>query len=90
MRIDSNHIKTLCASCLLACWMASCAPLTNGVPEGDKLYVGIDHINYFNYDDNDNDDHFLTTKEEVDAALALPPTALFSAVRKSGLRSSHD
>ena len=82
MRIDSNHIKTLCASCLLACWMASCAPLTNGVPEGDKLYVGIDHINYFNYDDNDDNDHFLATKEEVDAALALPPNgALFGSSR---------
>jgi outer membrane protein assembly factor BamA len=40
------------------------------VPDGDKLYVGIDYINYSNYEDND---HFANTKIEVDAALALPP-----------------
>lgn len=70
MRLSSNHILSLCLASIAACWMVSCAPLTSGVPDGDKLYVGIDHINYSNYEDND---HFANTKIEVDAALALPP-----------------
>ncbi len=70
MRTIRNHILSLCVVGIILCWLASCAPLTSGVPDGDKLYVGIDHIDYVNYDEND---HFDTTKEEVDAALACPP-----------------
>ena len=73
MRLSSNHILSLCLASITACWMVSCAPLTSGVPDGDKLYVGIDHIDYTNFDNNDNDDHFANTKTEVEAALALPP-----------------
>ena len=69
MRKTANHILR-CLVGVSACWLTACAPLTSGVPEGDKLYVGIDHIDYTNYEDNP---HFVTTKEEVDAALALPP-----------------
>lgn len=82
MRKDRLHFKSLATACVMVCWMASCAPLTSGLPEGDKLYVGIDHINYVNYEEND---HFLTTKEEVNAALALPPNG--SLFGSSSIRS---
>lgn len=50
---------------------------TMGVPDGDHLYVGIDKINYTNYEKND---HFNATQEEVEAALACPANgALFGS-----------
>lgn len=57
--------------CLMAC------NVTEGVPDGEHLYVGIDKVNYTNYEKND---HFVTTKEEVEAALACEPNgALFGS-----------
>lgn len=70
MRRPYHHILSSCAAITCLWWLVGCAPLTSGVPDGDKLYVGIDHIDYVNYDNNA---HFSTTKEEVEAALALPP-----------------
>ncbi len=49
--------------------LAACST-TSGVPEGDRLYTGIDKITYTNYEKND---HFYATQEEVEAALACPP-----------------
>ncbi len=58
-------------SCLVAC------DVTKGVPEGEHLYVGIDKVNYTNYEKND---HFVATQEEVEAALACEPNgALFGS-----------
>ncbi len=49
--------------------LAACST-TSGVPEGDRMYTGIDKITYSNYEKND---HFYSTQEEVEAALNCPP-----------------
>lgn len=55
---------------------ASCST-TSGVPEGDKLFTGLTKIEYQNHTD---DSHFLSTQEEVEAALATAPNgALFGS-----------
>ena len=57
--------------CLVGC------NVTEGVPDGEHLYVGIDKVNYTNYEKND---HFVSTQEEVEAALACEPNgALFGS-----------
>ena len=62
--------------------VATACSTTSGVPEGDQLYIGIDHINYSDYEKND---HSALTMEEVDAALACEPNgALFGS---SSIRS---
>lgn len=43
---------------------------THCVPEGDRLYIGLKDIKYDKYEKNA---HFDETKEEVEAALAIPP-----------------
>ena len=56
--------------------LASCST-TSSVPDGDRLYTGIDKVTYVNYEKND---HFTTTQEEVAAALDCPPNgALFGS-----------
>ena len=49
--------------------LASCSE-TASVPDGDQLYTGQRKIKYENYAAND---HFNTTQEEVEAALATEP-----------------
>ena len=49
--------------------LASCSETTS-VPEGDQLYTGQRKIKYENYKASD---HFSTTQEEVEAALATEP-----------------
>lgn len=49
--------------------LASCSE-TASVPDGDQLYTGQRKIKYENYAAND---HFSTTQEEVEAALATEP-----------------
>ena len=50
---------------------------TNGVPDDDKLFVGLTKIDYQNYERNQN---FISTQEEVEAALATAPNgALFGS-----------
>lgn len=49
--------------------LASCSETTS-VPDGDQLYTGQRKIKYENYAAND---HFNTTLEEVEAALATEP-----------------
>lgn len=49
--------------------LASCSE-TASVPEGDQLYTGQRKIKYENYKASD---HFNTTQEEVEAALATEP-----------------
>ncbi|MBR1462997.1 MAG: BamA/TamA family outer membrane protein [Prevotella sp.] len=55
---------------------SSCST-TSGVPEDDKLFTGLTKIDYQDYDRNQN---FITTQEEVEAALATAPNgALFGS-----------
>ena len=56
--------------------LASCSE-TASVPEGDQLYTGQRKIKYENYKASD---HFSTTQEEVEAALATEPNgAIFGS-----------
>ncbi|SRR5574344_34241 len=47
---------------------------TKNIPDGDQLYTGLTKIEYDNYEKND---HFITTQEEVEAALACAPNGAF-------------
>ena len=68
-------IKALILSLTIALFYA--CSTTSGVPDNDKLYIGIDKIKY---SERQNDEHTLLTKEEVDAALACEPNgALFGS-----------
>ena len=53
--------------------IASCSS-TKSVPEGDRLYTGLKPIKYQNYEKSD---HFYSTQEEVEAALATAPNGAF-------------
>ena len=51
--------------------------MTKNIPEGDKLFTGLTKITYDDYEKNDN---FVTTQEEVEAALATAPNgAIFGS-----------
>ena len=43
---------------------------TKYIPEGDQLYVGLDKIKYVA---QQRDDHFMATRDELEAALACAP-----------------
>lgn len=61
---------------LLVFVFVSCST-TKNIPEGDQLFVGLTDIKYETSDDSE---HFVTTQEEVDAALATAPNgALFGS-----------
>lgn len=71
--LDSIVAITMFASVLL---LGACST-TSGVPEGERLYTGIDKVKFENYEKND---HSITTQEEVLAALDCPPNgALFGS-----------
>lgn len=53
--------------------LAACSS-TKSVPDGDQLYIGLKDIDYQNHDKSD---HFYTTQEEVEAALATAPNGAF-------------
>ncbi len=56
--------------------LASCST-TKLVPDDDQLFIGLTKIDYKNYVDDDN---FIATQEEVEAALATAPNgALFGS-----------
>lgn len=56
--------------------LASCST-TKLVPDDDRLFIGLTKIEYTNYEKND---HFLSTQEEIEAALATAPNgALFGS-----------
>ena len=50
--------------------LAAACSSTSGVPEGDQLFTGLKPIKYENYTKGN---HFLSTQEEVEAALATAP-----------------
>ena len=50
---------------------------TKNIPDDDQLFIGLTKIDYQNYEE---DDHFIATQEEVEAALATAPNgALFGS-----------
>ena len=51
---------------------------TSALPEGEQLYIGIDKVNYTNYEPGD---HFIATQTEVEAALAAEPNGALLQVR---------
>ena len=69
------YIKYLIlAICLVV--TAACST-TKQIPDDDQLFIGLTDIDYENYQ---KDDHFYTTQEEVEAALATAPNgALFGS-----------
>ena len=59
---------------LLAVLIAGSCSSTSSVPEGDQLYIGLNPIEYKEYEKND---HFYAVQEEVEAALATAPNGAF-------------
>ena len=56
--------------------LSSCS-MTKNIPEDDQLFTGLTKIAYENYEQNDN---FMQTQEEVEAALATAPNgAIFGS-----------
>ncbi len=53
--------------------IVSCST-TSGLGEGEQLYAGLEKIEYSNYERNQ---HFISTQEEIEAALAAAPTGAF-------------
>ena len=51
-------------------WLLSSCSTTKAIPEGDQLYTGLQKIQYTNYEENK---HFVSTQEELEAALACEP-----------------
>ena len=75
--------KALTAAALLMIGillLASCST-TKNLRDGDQLFIGLTKIEYNNADEDDkNTDHYVTTKEEVEASLATAPNgALFGS-----------
>ena len=76
MRKTVNKLFILLIVCPLVAGICSCSS-TSGVPEGDQLFTGLKKISYADYEKGD---HFTTTREEVEAALATAPNgALFGS-----------
>lgn len=72
----NNHatIERFTATALgvaLLLMLAACST-TSGIPDGEVLYTGMKPTKYVNYESND---HFNTTKEEIDVVLATKPNA---------------
>ncbi|MGI6243781.1 MAG: BamA/TamA family outer membrane protein [Prevotella sp.] len=71
--MKANHIIIS----LLAFALLSACSTTKGIPEGEQLFTGISNIEY---DAPEKGEHFITTQEEVGAALATAPNgALFGS-----------
>ena len=64
MKMKNNYLIIL-----LCCLLASCS-VTKNLPEGEKLYVGIDRMEVLN---EDKTDAGITALTEVEASLAYPP-----------------
>ena len=68
-----NILQLSVAAIVLLSVGTSCST-TSRVPDDDKLFTGLSKIEYVNYEKND---HFLSTQEEVEAALATAPNGSF-------------
>ena len=73
MANNSKHVFLALLACATTLVVTSCST-TKGVPEGDQLYTGLKKIKYENYEDNS---HFTSTQEELEAALACEPNGAF-------------
>ena len=72
-----KRINLLYLVCVASLLILSACSTTKKVPDGDQLYVGLTKIKYENDTIND---HFYTTRDEVEAALACAPNgALFGS-----------
>ena len=66
-----SYLSILTAVCLASgLWLLSSCSTTKAIPEGDQLYTGLQKIQYTNYEENK---HFVSTQEELGAALACEP-----------------
>ena len=67
---------TLCCLTCLCCFLGSCST-TKYIPDDDQLFIGLEKIQYADYEKNQ---HALETIEELEAALATAPNgALFGS-----------
>ena len=73
MANNPKHVFSALLACVATLVATSCST-TKGVPEGDQLYVGLTKIKYSNYEDNS---HFSSTQEEMEAALDCAPNGAF-------------
>ena len=72
----AKHISLIVYHLTLLVILSACST-TKLVPDDDKLFIGLEAINYENYEKND---HFTETQEELEAALATQPNgALFGS-----------
>lgn len=70
MKKKANLESVVSILMLVASLFLGACSTTSSVPEGERLYTGIDKVKFDNYVKND---HFITTQEEVLAALDCPP-----------------
>lgn len=68
-----KYISQIIPLLLVVLIVGSCSS-TSSVPEGDQLYIGLNPIEYKEYEKND---HFYAVQEEVEAALATAPNGAF-------------
>ena len=72
-----KRINLLYLVCVASLLILSACSTTKKVPDGDQLYVGLTKIKY---ESDTINDHFYTTRDEVEAALACAPNgALFGS-----------
>ncbi len=77
MKKKANLESVVAFTMLISYFFLGACSTTGGVPEGERLYTGIDKVKFENAENND---HFITTQEEVLAALDCPPNgALFGS-----------
>lgn len=62
--------QPLIISLIFCCILLTACSTTSDIPEGDRLYTGLKTIEYKDYERNS---HFLSTQEEIEAALACAP-----------------
>ncbi|MDO4160100.1 MAG: BamA/TamA family outer membrane protein [Prevotellaceae bacterium] len=75
--IQIARMKATVWLCIVGIAFLSSCSTTRNIPDDDQLFVGLTKIEYKNYEEND---HFTTTQEEVEAALATAPNgALFGS-----------
>jgi len=62
---------------LIALSLLTACSTTKNIPDDDQLFIGLTKIEYQNYEENS---HFIETQEEIEAALATAPNgALFGS-----------
>ena len=67
--IRNKNLMRLIQLLIVAVSFVSCST-TKNIPDDDQLYTGLSKIKYDNYEKNS---HFISTQEEIEAALAAAP-----------------